>query len=80
MAKPVVRHVYVTADKRSRRRQQRILNPNSSRRNLVARAERAGDQERASVLEFLLLHRRNINFFVFIVVLIMAKVLSYIYS
>ncbi|KAF7034713.1 hypothetical protein CFC21_045694 [Triticum aestivum] len=80
MAKPVVRHVYVTADKRSRRRQQRILNPNSSRRNPVARAEQAGGHERASVLEFLLLHRRNINFFVFIVVPIMAKVLSYIYS
>uniref|UniRef100_M8BGZ9 Uncharacterized protein n=1 Tax=Aegilops tauschii TaxID=37682 RepID=M8BGZ9_AEGTA len=80
MAKPVVRHVYVTADKRSRRRQQRILDPNSSQRNPVAWAERAGGQERASVLEFLLLHRRNINFFVFIVVPILAKVLSYIYS
>ncbi|KAF7034714.1 hypothetical protein CFC21_045695 [Triticum aestivum] len=74
VVKPVVRQLYGT-NKRSHRRQKGILNPNtSSQGNPVARGERA------SVLDLLFLHRRNIYFFFFIVLPIMAKVFSYIYS
>ncbi|VAH56455.1 unnamed protein product [Triticum turgidum subsp. durum] len=80
VVKPVVRQLYST-NKRSHRRQKGILNPNTtSQGNPVARGERARGQERASVLDLLFLHRRNIYFFFFIVLPIMAKVFSYIYT